>query len=332
MKETIKLILKLVFAGAIIYYLVKSDKLDFSLIGQSLNDGYNWLYCFLILCSIDGISAIRWRWLLKTSSDAELPIISMIRVTWIGLFFNSFLPGAVTGDFIKLVYARDLDPKLSKTFLVMSVLMDRVLGLMGLLLLLGIATSLNFSEIVNVSPAMEKIVYFNLLLFLGAIFFVITLFLPESIQNFIKNLTDKIPVIGHKVSQTLTQVWIMGKDKMVVIKSILLSVVLHFGALSAFYIISSPFYSKEIPLQYVFSFIPIGFMATAVPISPAGLGVGHAIFDKLYEFMGIAGGAGFFNLYFLCLVLANSLGLIPYLFGGKRHSLEETHQFEESAS
>ncbi len=330
MRDSLKMALKVILAVAIVTWLLKSGKLDFSLIGQSFQQGYGWLFCLILLVLQDMISAVRWKWLLKVNSDAKFPFLALIRVTWIGLFFNSFLPGAVTGDFIKLLYVRDLDPKISKTYLVTSVLMDRILGLMGLLVILGLASALYYNEIIILSPKMANLIHFNLLLFAGAIVFIGFLFSPRSFQEKILNLSQMVPVLGTKIHNTLMSVWIIGENKAVLFKCIALSVFLQTINFGAFYMISSPFYGAEIPFKYIITFIPIGFMATAVPISPAGLGVGHVIFDKLFSFVGVAGGANFFNLYFVALVFINSFGFLPYVFGGKQHSLKEAEDFESA--
>lgn len=328
MRDSVKMALKIILAVGIITWLLKSGKLDFSLIGESFDKGYGWLICIGLLIAQDVISMIRWRWLLKVESDADFPFLDMVRVTWIGLFFNSFLPGAVTGDFIKLLYVRDFDPKMSKTYLVTSVLMDRILGLMGLLVILGTSSAIFYSEIVGLSPQMKGLVHFNLLLFAGAVCFIIFLFAPRKFQEKILDLSKLVPVLGAKIHKTLLSVWAIGDNKLVLFKCIALSTLLQIINFSAFYMISSPFYGAEIPFKYIITFIPIGFMATAVPISPAGLGVGHVIFDKLFSFVGVAGGANFFNLYFVALVFINSFGFLPYVFGGKQHSLAEAESFD----
>lgn len=328
MRDSIKILLKLILALGIIYWLLTSEKLDFSLIGQSFKTGYGWLVCLGLLITQDIGSGIRWRWLLKVNSTQKFPLLSMIRVTWIGLFFNSFLPGAVTGDFIKLLYIRDLDKDMSKTYLVTSVLMDRILGLMGLLIILGTSSLIFYKEIVSLSPQMTQLIHINLLLFLGAIGFIIFLFIPRKFQEKVLDLVQLVPVLGPKIHKTLLSVWMIGDNKMVLFKCIAISIILQALNALAFYMISSPFYGSEIPFRYIVTFIPFGFMAVAVPISPAGLGVGHLIFDKLFSFVGIQGGANFFNLYFVALVFINSFGFLPYIFGGRQHSLKEAEDFE----
>ncbi len=332
LRDWLKMALKLGLAVTIVIWLLRSGKLDFSLINQSFREGYAWLFGLMILVFQDCISSFRWRWLLTANSNKKFPFQDMIRVTWIGLFFNSFLPGAVTGDFIKLLYIRDLDKDMSKTYLVTSVLLDRILGLIGLLIILGIGTLISYNEVVGLSPQMAGLIKFNLLLFAGALGFLVFLFAPRKFQETLLSLTNYIPIIGEKIHKTLESVWIIGDNKLVLFKCISTSIVLQLLNFGAFYVLSSPFYSTPLDIATLITIIPIGFMAVAVPISPAGLGVGHVIFDKLFGFVGIAGGANFFNLYFVALVFVNSFGIIPYLLSGKKHSLEEAEQFEESVN
>ncbi len=325
----LRIVFKFAFATAIVAWLLRSGKLDFSLVEKSMSSGYMWLVALMIIFTQDIVSAVRWKILLKTRSKEELPIGKVIKLTWIGLFFNSFLPGAVTGDLIKLVYARDMDKKLSKTFLITTVLVDRIIGLAGLLIILGICSVFYYSETIALGPRMEYLIHFNLLLFLGAITFVISLFMPKRIQKHILALSGKVPVLGNKITKTLNQVWTIGSDKKAVLKCVGLSIFLQICNITAFYVFSSPFYGSDIPFPYIATFIPLGFIAVAIPISPAGLGVGHMIFDELFSLAGIQGGASFFNLYFLGCVFINSLGLIPYLMSGKKNALEQSKDFDE---
>lgn len=328
----IKTILKFLFAGGIIFWLLRSGKLDMSLVKKSFSAGYYWLACLGILVVQDIVSAFRWKILLEIKTGTKLPAFSMIRLTWIGLFFNSFLPGAVTGDFIKLLYAKDLDPKLTKTYLVTSVLLDRIIGLIGLLFLLGLFSILYFKEVTGLSPQINRLLYVNSLLFIGVIFFFVSLFLPANIQEMLRGIARKIPVLGNKIDNTLEQVWLIGQNKKAVIICAIMSMGLQFLNVCALYTVSYPFMGEGIKLAYAFTFIPIGFIAVAIPISPAGLGVGHMAFEKLFGYFSIDGGANFFNLYFLSLVFINLFGFIPYILSGKKHSLKEAEEFSQEPS
>ena len=112
----IKMIAKLATAIILIVWLVNSGKLDFSLVKQLITNSNNWIYAIIIYFCQVSLSGARWRLILKTRSNKPFPIRKVIGLTWIGQFFNTFLPGAVSGDLIKLVYAKDLDKEMPKTF------------------------------------------------------------------------------------------------------------------------------------------------------------------------------------------------------------------------
>jgi len=332
LSKLIKFILKLSLALGIIYWLIQSGKLDFTLVSKSISSGPYWIICLLLIFFQASLSSVRWKIILEINSKINFPPLKVMKVTWIGLFFNSFLPGAVTGDFIKLLYIRDIDPKMSKTYLVTSVLIDRILGLIGLLSILGLSTLFFYSDIIEYGPQMKNLLHFNLLLFAGALVFMALLLAPKSVQSLFLNTTIKIPIIGAKINKTLSGVWLIGSNKKSLFLSLLISVFLQCITIVTFYIISSPFYGKEVPLEFIASLIPSGFIAIAIPISPAGLGVGHYIFDVLFSLMNITGGASFFNLFFLINVTINSLGFFPYVFSGKKHTIEEADHFEEATT
>lgn len=317
-----KTLLKFGFAGAILVWLIKKGDLDFSLIGTSLTE-HPWrvtLCIFLILFSAIGTS-FRWKMLLEVKSQGKLPKKKLIGLTWIGLLFSSVLPGAVTGDVLKVVYAKDLDSTLSKTFLITSALMDRIIGLLGLLFLLGFFSILHYNELVLLGPTMEKLLHINFFFMIGALVFFITLFLPQKIQNIFLNYFEKTPLIGNSVKKVLSGVWAMGQEKAVILKCLVMSLIFQAGNVLSIYIISYPFFNVDISLSTFFTFIPLGLMCTALPISPAGMGVGHAAFGTLFSYFGVTKGASLFNLYFLCLVFVNLMGVFPFLLMGKKERL-----------
>ncbi len=326
----IKTLLKFCFAGAIITWLLRSGRLDFSLITKSFNEGYYWAISLCIIAFNAILSSYRWKILLEIKSGTKLAIRQCIKLTWIGLFFNSFLPGAVTGDFIKLLYAKELSKKFSKTFLITSVLMDRVLGLIGLFFLVGFFSITYYSKVISISPQMSHLMALNFLFFIGIIVFLITLFLPRKIQNTLLTLSLKTPFLGKKIHKTLEQVWLIGREKKSIITCIAMSIFSQFLNVVCFYLLAYQFIGDSLPLPYAFTFIPIGFLAVAIPISPAGLGVGHVAFETLFGYFNISNGASYFNLYFLLMIFTNLFGFFPYVLSHKKHTLAEANQFESS--
>ena len=306
-----KALLKIIFASAILAWLVSTGKLDLSLVKQSMAHPHLWAGALLLLSVQAIIAGYRWKILLKTKSRETLSTIHIIKVNWIGLFFSVFLPGIVTGDLFKLLYIRDVDRSLDKTFLVMSTVLDRALGLSGLVILMGVFSVFNYRELVSLGPGMEEILLFDAAIFLCVILFLSTLFLPPVVTNAIVRAGREDSPARPALLQTLADLWAIGSDKKAVFTCLSLSIFVQFLHVAAFWIITSPFYEKPLSFSWAFSIIPLGDIAVAIPIAPAGLGVGHAAFETLFAHIGIQGGANLFNLYFMATIIIYLMGIVP---------------------
>ncbi len=325
----IKTLLKFIFAFGIVYWLVKQGNLDFSLIMKLSDYKLNATITILILFFHNIMTALRWKILLEIKSSKTIKMFDGIRLTWIGIFFNTVLPGAVTGDIIKILYAKDLDPKLDRSFLLSSIFADRLFGLIGLMSLLGVSSIINYNELISISPKLKNLIHFNFLIFGGILSLLATFFIPKKIQNYILKLIKFIPVINKKLAKLVQQVWLIGSDKKTVLKCFFISSFTQTFYIYSFWNIISPFITVDISLSKIYSFIPLGLATTAIPISPAGLGVGHAAFDKLFSLFQINGGASYFNIFFIFLVCINLTGIIPYLLSGKKHNIDEAEMEAE---
>jgi uncharacterized membrane protein YbhN (UPF0104 family) len=318
----LKTLLKFIFAFGLIYWLISSGKLDFSLIKKSFQVGNFWLIAISLIFTQCLIGVYRYKILLEIKSTKKISYLKLVKINWIGLFFSSLLPGAVTGDLVKLVYVKKLDRHLTKTFLITTALLDRIVGLAGLLFLSGFFSVLYFSEITKISPQISHIIMLNLLLFLGTAVFFLILLSPIKYQNlFLRHLPLKIKSIFH-------QVFSFRENKKELFICFAISVLVQFLGILAFWTVISPFYEGHLPLPYVFTFIPIGLVAVAIPISPGGLGVGHALFANLFSMVHIPNGASLFNLFFLCALTVNLCGVIPYLMAGGKPDEKEFEEFK----
>jgi glycosyltransferase 2 family protein len=304
--------LKLLIAGALITWLLKSGKLDLKLMLQ-LKD-YPLQVLGAMVLSIFNLWLITFRWnkILTARSAGPLPMTGLLQVAWIGNFFSSVLPGSVSGDLIKMLYVQKYDASLSKKFILASIFIDRLMGLSGLILLVGLTSIFFGGQISEKAPGMQPLLETNYLL-AAAVIASILLF------AFFHHLIRKIFVLLQP--RFLTQLWvrvIILWDDLVLIKNrlfkaVLLSLVVQFGGVVVFWLLIYPFVSGQMDFIQALAFIPLGLMTLALPIAPSGLGVGHAIFQKLFEFSGISNGASLFNLYFVVTLMVNLMGAVPYL-------------------
>src|SRR5947207_10314150 len=82
-----------------------------------------------------------WRWrLLLDAQEIEIPARTLLGSFLVALFFNNFLPSNIGGDVIRI---RDTArPAGSKTLATIVILTDRVIGLMGLVLVAALGATM----------------------------------------------------------------------------------------------------------------------------------------------------------------------------------------------
>lgn len=136
MKKQIKLFIKISFT--ILALWIVYSKIDLSKVIEIVKNS-NFLYLFLALLFYNFsqiVSAFRNKYVLSLFG-LIIDKITAIKLYYIGMFYNTFLPGGIGGDGYKLYYLNKTYHKKVKPIL-QSLLVDRISGLGGLLFLLGI--------------------------------------------------------------------------------------------------------------------------------------------------------------------------------------------------
>ncbi|NLX59997.1 MAG: flippase-like domain-containing protein [Phycisphaerae bacterium] len=87
--------------------------------------------------------AWRWRMLLRIQG-IRLTLREAWRLTYIGFFFNTFMPGVTGGDIIKAYYAAKYTDR--KAEAVATVFLDRVLGMLGMAMMCVCVLALQWSR------------------------------------------------------------------------------------------------------------------------------------------------------------------------------------------
>ena len=70
----------------------------------------------------------------------------------------------------------------------------------------------------------------------------------------------------------------------------------------------------------------LGILSVVLPVSLAGLGVGHLAFEQLFRMVGAANGANVFNLYVIGQLAPSMIGAIPWLLESRSGSAERSEQ------
>ncbi|KHD87574.1 MAG: hypothetical protein OM95_13325 [Bdellovibrio sp. ArHS] len=281
-KHTKKLLvqsLKIAFSAAIIFWLIQSGKLNFAALKNLLTPWAAATALLLVTLNIFFASE-RWRILIRSQG---LPARSwpVFKLTLIGAFFNFAMPGGVGGDVIKAYYFTRENPG-SKVVAVTSVLMDRVLGLFAMILLALLVMIYDLHHIVQ-TPALLTLFYFICALFAA---FLIALSLIFSVKLYdsgaIKKGIHRLP-LSEKFLKLYESMHLYGKDGKRFMAVIMMSLVSQACAIIFLYLAGQMAGFDDVAARTYFLVAPLGFMATAIPISPAGVGVGQAAFYFLFN-------------------------------------------------
>jgi uncharacterized protein (TIRG00374 family) len=223
----------------------------------------------------------RWLFLLK-GQGFETTLKRTLPLTLMGLFFNYAMPGSVGGDIIKGYYLAQDHPE-QKLAAGVSVFMDRLIGFF-VMVLSGSLAILMFRDRLDHDPRLVAIGTGTLLVTIA--FIVILAFsLSRRLQSPLKWLSkwlERMP--GHRLIEEIyramhayryrtRELWI----------ALLLSALNQVLLVLFFYVAADLLGEGRIPLSVFWFCIPIGLVAQAVPITPAGVGVGQAVFYFLFQ-------------------------------------------------
>jgi hypothetical protein len=135
-------LLKFAFAFGIIGYLIVSGKLDLHSIWAALTCVKSVVPAVFLMFSNILISARRW-WMLLSGQDIHVTYWEALKLTYIGAFFNTTPPGAVTGDMMKGYYTVKRQGQERKIAAFATILLDRIVGISGLIIVAGGSLALN---------------------------------------------------------------------------------------------------------------------------------------------------------------------------------------------
>jgi uncharacterized membrane protein YbhN (UPF0104 family) len=133
----LKFLLKVAVSGGCLYYV--GQKIDWmQTIGLLRQSHVGWLMgAFVLFVASKWVSAIRLQYYFR-NIQLQLEHGANLRLYWLGMFYNLFLPGGIGGDAYKviLLHKEFADVPIKK--ITAAVLLDRISGLAGLGILVAL--------------------------------------------------------------------------------------------------------------------------------------------------------------------------------------------------
>jgi uncharacterized membrane protein YbhN (UPF0104 family) len=98
-----------------------------------------------------------------------------------------------------------------------------------------------------------------------------------------------------------------------ILKAIALSIAIHLFLILVAFFITKAISDQSLSVFAIAVVVPIGMLATTIPVLPAGVGTGHAAFLGLFHLVGSSQGAEVFSMIVLYQVLLGVAGGAVYL-------------------
>lgn len=327
-RKTLSTLIKIVIAFGIIYWLVQQDKFNFADLKTFL------VWDFILLAALGtGINLFlvseRWR-LLLTTQNAHPRSWELYKLTLIGIFFNFAMPGGVGGDVVKAFYFYKDHPQ-SKAIAISSVFVDRLLGLYTILFMALMAMIYDFNHVMNIEALKNLFYFFSLIFFAFNIGLYFLFSRNLHLNKIVLTVLSKLPM-KEKFHKLYTSGQLYGSEKLLLAKVFFLSLFSQTSAISIMYLIGHySTFAGEVTIGTYFLVTPIGFMATAIPISPAGVGVGQAAFYFLFNlYLGKTSELGplVITVYQLLSLFFGLIGAYFYLVKSKKKDTLDAMEME----
>jgi len=195
------------------------------------------------------------------------------------MFFNLFMPGAVGGDVVRIFYLLKEVPR-KKTAALLAVLMDRVVGMLGLILFAGIVITLRYRWLTQTK------VTSGLLFTLIAIFLASFAGIAGSFALTRCGLVDKLPhkfPMRDKLLDLATAYNLYGRAWRPTLAAFLLSLPVHFCSYTQFFCAarSLPEAASKASLFDFVAIMPIVNTIACAPVSISGAGVREGLMTSL---------------------------------------------------
>ncbi|MEO5378844.1 MAG: flippase-like domain-containing protein [Magnetococcus sp. DMHC-6] len=309
--------LKFAIAVILFYLLASQGKLDLRAFLQVFQ--YPFIPVLIIGINFFAATLTAWRWyLLLVCQKVPISFFRAVQITYIGIFFNIFLPGGgLGGDALRMAYVVRASP-FCRGAGILSIFTDRVVGLYSLFLFCFVSALFNITWVLNNAS----------LFFLALAAALISLGTPLALMGIywvllrypglIHGLAKRSSWLGRGIHALLEAIHAYRQSGW---RMLLLMLVSMAGQVLGIVGITLVGWSMGVHIlsfqEYAFV-TPWTWIANILPLTPGGMGVGEAAFDQICQWVtksesDIAYGTIFF-VWRVLYMIGSLPGLVAYLF------------------
>lgn len=271
------------------------------------------------------VACVRW-WMLVRAQNIPFALRDALRLGLVGNACNYVVPGTVGGDLTKVVLIARDHPG-AKAIVTATVVLDRILGLMALLLV-GASAALLHSELWH-HPQLSTGMALLTIGSLGGVTALCLMLHPAVVQSRCWQRLADLPKVGGIVSELTRGVSLYQQRRSAVIGGLLLSMAGHICSITACFCCVVALRLTDLAPGFVTHalVVPIAEVAASVLPLPGGIGAREGAMQYLYSTVStsgaVAGEAGFYvaiGFSLVSIVVAAAGAGIAMLLAGRRES------------
>ncbi|HWL54845.1 MAG TPA: lysylphosphatidylglycerol synthase transmembrane domain-containing protein [Chthoniobacteraceae bacterium] len=314
MKKTLVTLLQAAVTIGILAWLFRNPETNRQMWAALTQAHTGWIVLAALAFGVAEIFGVaRWRLLLKVQG-ITVGWLRLLGLVLIGLFFNVFMPGGTGGDVVKIFYLLKETPG-RKPAAVLAAMVDRIVGLMALILLAAVVIVLRYDWLTS-TPVTSGLLYTLMTIFGSALAFVFISF-GLTASGLVHRLPARLP-LREKLIEMSVAYRLYARAWRSTLAALLISLPVHFLSFVQFYFVARAFSAAagKVSLLDFSALMPIVNTLTAMPISIGGAGLREGLFVRLLgDLCGIdAATATVISLTgYLVIALGGLVGGVIYL-------------------
>ncbi|MFO8011858.1 MAG: lysylphosphatidylglycerol synthase transmembrane domain-containing protein [Phycisphaerae bacterium] len=229
------------------------------------------------------LGAVRWRLLLAVQG-IHITFTESLRLTYIGWFFNNWLPGATGGDFVKAYYIAAQTHR--KAEAVTVVFLDRFLGLVSVCIVGAVALTASLSD-----PRV-RIAQVVMGTFMAGVILGTVVFYSRRVRTLLRvdRLIARLP-LAKTVAKVDRALFVYRYHKRKVARAVLYSWGTQVGSILAMWWVAVGLGSRA-DWDHYFLNMPVVWIGWALVPVPGGFGVAESLMQHLFGPAVLGGTAG----------------------------------------
>ncbi len=277
-KKYLLLIVKLTVAAALLVWVLKN--VEWAELGTKIRSADVPLLLIALCGFVVSLVIIGIRcWYLLRFQGISISLWEMIRLTFLGQFFNAVVPGTVGGDLVKAYYASKHTT--NKGAAIITVFVDRLIGLTELSLLAATMIFVVWTTGLTEASELHNPTIAVCIALSGVGGIVVFLF-SRRVRRLLhlEQLYRRLS-IGRHIDAAATAVHRFREHFWILILAFLTTLVSHAIWIGSIATIGKSL-SIEIPWYSYSAYIPLIYIIGAIPVTPGGLGLVETLYPLFF--------------------------------------------------